>query len=338
MKKMNSIEKYTDKEWEDLSSLLSEEKNDNKDLLSRFMAEDIHNTVKQWKELREMNSDKEREIDVDKAWNNLHSRLSENGLLTETPVVHRSFIRSAYFRIAATVLILLGIGSVMIYLNDRGALSRKTIVATTENQKNLQVTLPDGSNIFLNRKTRLSYRENFGKHGRNVALSGEAFFEITHDESNPFTIDAGKARIKVLGTSFNVITNNADSAVEVFVKTGQVMVSDNEGTKNLVLDPGDIGKMDLKISEKSVNNNPNYLSWTTGVLLYDGQTLDVVFRDLKKDYNMDIVVDDPKILEYTWTTNGAIDNESQETIIRLICGTFNLSYTKDGNVYHLSGK
>jgi ferric-dicitrate binding protein FerR (iron transport regulator) len=217
-------------------------------------------------------------------------------------------------------------------------MSHKTIVATTDNQKNLQVTLPDGSNIFLNRNTRLSYRENFGRRRRNVTLSGEAFFEITPDEKNPFTIDAGKASIKVLGTSFNVITSNYDSAVEVFVKTGKVMVSDNEGTKNLILDPGYIGTMDSKLSEKSVNNDPNYMSWNTGVLLYDGQTLEVVFRDLKKVYNMDIVVDDPKILENTWTTNGPVDNESQETIIRLICGTFNLSYTKVGNVYHLAEK
>ena len=336
MKEMNKIEKYTDKEWEELSSLLSDEQNDNKDLLSRFMAEDSHNTIKNWKELREMNS--EKEINVDKAWNNLYSRLSENGLMTETPVIRRSLIRNTYFRVAATVLILLGIGSVMIYLNDKGVLSRKTTVATTENQKNLQVTLPDGSNVILNRNTRLTYWENFGRNGRNVALSGEAFFEITPDKENPFTIDAGKARVKVVGTSFNVNTNNADSAVEVFVKTGTVMVSDNEGTSSLTLDPGYIGTMNSGSSDKFLNNDPNYMAWNNGVLIYDRQTLDVVFRDLKKVYNMDIVADDPDILENTWTTNGPVDNQSQETIIRLICGSFNLSYTKDGSVYHLAEK
>ncbi|MCX6260385.1 MAG: FecR domain-containing protein [Bacteroidia bacterium] len=335
MKEMNKIEKYTDKEWEELSSLLSEEQNDNKDLLSRFMAEDRHNTIKYWKELKEMNSDKE--INVDKAWNKLHSRLSENGLIAEAPVVRRSFVRTAYFRIAAIVILLLGIGSVLLYMNDKGALSRKTIVATTDNQKNLQVTLPDGSNIFLNRNTRLSYRENFGRNGRNVTLSGEAFFEIARDENKPFTVDAGKASVKVLGTSFNIITSNPDSAVEVFVKTGQVMVSGNENKNNLILDPGYIGTMSPERSEKSVNTDPNYMSWNTGLLVYDGQTLDVVFRDLKKVYNMDIVADDPGILENTWKTD-PIDNQPQEIIIRLICLSFNLSYAKDGNVYHLAKK
>lgn len=334
MKEMNNTGKYSDKEWEELSSLLSEEHDDNNYLLNRFMAEDRYNTIKYWKELKEMNSDKE--INVDKAWNKLHSRLSENGLIKEKPVVRRSFVGTAYFRIAATVLLLLGIGSVLLYLNDKGMLSRKTVVATTDNQKNLQVTLPDGSNIFLNRNTQLSYRENFGRHGRNVTLSGEAFFEIARDENNPFIVDAGNASVKVLGTSFNIITNNQDSAVEVFVKTGHVMVSGNENNNNLILDPGNIGTMFPERSEKSVNNDPNYMSWNTGLLVYDGQTLDVVFRDLKRVYNMDIVADDPDIITNTWTS--PIDNQTQETIIRLICLSFNLSYTKDGSVYHVAKK
>ena len=335
MKDMNNIDKYTDKEWEELSSILSDEQNGNKDLLSRFMADDSHNTIKTWKELKEMNN--EKEINVDKAWDKLFSRIKENGLVEKAPIIRRTLTRTAWVRIAATLLILLGIGTVLIYLNNNEVLSRNIVVATSDNQKNLQVTLPDGSNIFLNRNTRLSYKGNFGKHGRNVILTGEAFFDITHDVNNPFIIDAGKARIKVLGTSFNVITNNSESAVEVFVKTGKVMVTDNEGTKNLILDPGFIGTMNSEMSEKSVNNDPNYMSWNTGLLLYDGQTLDVVFRDLKRVYNMDIIADDPGILENKWTTD-PIDNLTEETIIRLICGSFNLSYTKDGNVYHLVKK
>jgi len=337
MKEMNNTEKYTDKEWEELSSLLSDEQqNDNNYLLSRFMAEDNLNTIKYWKELRDMNIDKE--IDVDKAWNKLYSRLNENGLLNDTPAIRRSLFRSSYLRIAAIILLFIGLGSVLLLMNNKGVPGLNTIVATADNQKNLQVTLPDGSTVSLNRNTELIYRKNFGRHGRNVTLRGEAFFEITPDENNPFVIDAGKAKIKVIGTSFNVITSNTDSAVEVYVKTGKVMVSDAEGTNNIILDQGFIGKMDSEISEKSFNNDPNYLAWKTGMLIYDGQTLDVVFRDLKKVYNMDIVASDPGILENTWTTNGPVDNQPPETIIRLICISFNLSYAKEGNIYHITDK
>jgi len=334
MKEMNTIGNYTDREWEELSSILSDEQKGNNDLLSRFLAEDRHNTVKYWKELKEMNNDKE--IDVDKAWNKLYSRLNENGLIRETPVIRKSFIGTTYFRVAAITLLLLGIGSGILFISDKGLISGKTTVATTDNQKNLQVTLPDGSNIFLNRNTKLSYRKDFSRHGRTVTLSGEAFFEIARDENNPFTVDAGKAIVKVLGTSFNVITSNSDSAVEVFVKSGQVEVTDNEEGSNLILDPGFIGRVYSERSEKSVNTDPNYMAWNTGLLVYDGQTLDIVFRDLKRVYNMDIVADDPEILSNTWTS--PIDNQSQETIIRMICASFILSYTKDGNIYHLSGK
>lgn len=336
MKGNDNIDKYTDREWEDLSSLLSGEENENSDLLGRFSAEDRLNTIKYWRELGEMNN--EKEIDVDKAWENLHSRLSSDGLLPGTRVVRRSFVKTMYFRIAAMIVLLLGFGTLLIVMNEKDMLGRNVTVATAGNQKNLEVKLPDGSNIVLNRNTTLSYQRNFGKHGRNVTLRGEAFFDISPDAGNPFTIDAGSASVKVVGTSFNVITSNADSAVEVFVKTGKVIVSDNEGTRNITLDPGYIGTMGSRLPEKHMNEDQNYMSWNSGILIYDGQPLDVVFKDLRRVYNMDVVADDPEILRNTWTTNGPLDNEQEETIIRLICSSFNLGYSKDGNVYHLSKK
>lgn len=336
MKDKKNIEKLTGKEWEDLSSLLSGEQNNNRNLLDRFIAEDDYETAKQWKELREMNDN--REINVDKAWDKLYSKLDENGLIPKTKVVRRSFVRTANFRIAAAVLILIGIGSALLYMNSTGIIGRKTTVATADDQKNLQVILPDGSSVFLNHNSKLSYSKNFDRNGRIADLSGEAFFEIAPDENNPFTVNAGTASIKVTGTSFNVITSNSESAVEVFVKTGQVIVTDNKGANNLILEPGYIGIMNSGASEKILNDDPNYMAWNTGILIYDGQTLDKVFSDLKRVYNMDIIADNPGILENKWTTNGPLDNVPQETVIRLICVSFNLSYTKDGSIYHLMVK
>jgi ferric-dicitrate binding protein FerR (iron transport regulator) len=334
MKEMNKIEKFTDKEWEELASLLSDEKIEETDLLNRFMAEDIYNTGKQWKELRNMSS--EKEINVDKAWNNVYTRLNENGLKTNNGPARISFMKSTFMRVAAIGLIILSLGITAVYLNNTGAFSKNITLATGYDQKNLQVALPDGSIIFLNRNSEFSYRANFGKHRRDVRLTGEAFFEISADASKPFIIDAGNAKVKVIGTSFNVITKNGESAVEVYVKTGKVILSANSGSQSMVLDPGFVGIMDSKISGKTLNKNPNYLSWNTGLLVYNGQKLDIVFNDLKRVYNMDIVADDPGILDNTWTS--PIDNQPPDTIIRLICASFNLSYTKDGSVYHLAKK
>jgi transmembrane sensor len=332
MKKMKNIERFTDKEWEELASSFSDEKNGETELLNQFMAEDIYKTKKQWKELRSMGS--EKEINVDKAWNIVYSSIKENS--SELNKGARIYsLRTTLLRIAAVALLLLALGTTAVYLNNSGYLSKKITVVTESNQKNLLVALPDGSKIYLNRNSELSYRGNFGKHGRNVNLKGEAFFEISPDKTRPFIIDAGKASVKVVGTSFNVITKNAESAVEVYVKTGVVVLEDKSGSKSLTLDPGYIGKLDSETSGKSLNNDPNYLSWNTGLLVYNGQKLAVVFNDLKRAYNMEIVADDQRILENTWTT-APINNQSQDTIIRLICASFNLSYTKDGDVYHLT--
>jgi ferric-dicitrate binding protein FerR (iron transport regulator) len=290
---------------------------------------------REWEELAPGLPDK-KEIDVDKAWNKVWSRVNESGTVITRDPDGLIFIRSNFMKIAAALLILIGLGTAAIYLGKTDSLSKKIIVATSDDQKNYKVSLPDGSLISLNRNTEITYRANFGKRSREVALYGEAFFEIAADAAKPFTIDAGKASVKVIGTSFNVITDNIDSEVEVFVRTGKVMLSDNSGKRDLMLEPGFIGTMDSKHAEKTLNKDPNYLAWNTGMLDYDGQTLDVVFKDLKKVYNMEIIPEDPSILSNTWTS--PIDIQSRDTIIRLICTSFNLSYSKDGNVYHLTKK
>jgi transmembrane sensor len=334
MKKMNNTERFSDKEWEELASLLSDEKGENSELLNRFAADDVSNTEEQWKKLGNMSSGKE--INVDRAWNKLHSKLFDNRIDTAIGPTRKASLRITLLRIAAVALILVSLGYVAVYLNNSGYLSKKISVVTGMDQKNLRVSLPDGSKIYLNRNSELSYRENFGKNKREVKLTGEAFFEISPDVNKPFIIDAGKASVKVVGTSFNVITNNTESAVEVYVITGKVILSDKSGSQSVALEPGYVGTISYERSEKSLNDNPNYQSWNTGLLVYNRQKLDVVFKDLKRVYNMEIVADDPSILENLWSS--PIDNETEETIISIICTSFNLSYTKDGNVYHLSKK
>jgi len=329
MKEKMNTDKFTERDWEELASALSGEKEGKSELLNRFLAEDGNITQELWEKLGKMNDDKE--INVDKAWDIVYSRINESGHRTTKTPARIIGMRNSFLKIAAAALILLSIGTVTLYFVT---MNKQIVVTTANDQKNLKVSLPDGSDIFLNRNTELIYSANFGKSGRHVSLSGEAFFEISPDPLKPFTANAGKASIEVLGTSFNIITNNPDSAVEVYVETGKVMLSDNTGNQNIVLDPGYVGTMDTKLSGKILNENPNYISWKTGKLVFDRQRLEIVFKDLKLVYDMDIIADDPEILDETWTSS--IDNQSQETIIRLICASFNLRYTQDGNVYHLS--
>lgn len=331
---MNNTDKYTDKDWEKLASLFSGETSEPTAETDRFRSEDRLNTEKQWNEMGYIEKDKE--INVDSAWNNIYSRIKKEGLLTKSVRLENRFKSRTFMRIAASALLIIGIGVTFLYLNNSGVLSQNITIAANAYERNKEVSLPDGSKVYLNRNSELSYNKSLGKSSRSVKLKGEAFFDITRDPSKPFIIDAGNARVNVLGTSFSVLTNNPKNEVEVFVKTGSVMLSDNSGTKTLVLEPGFIGTMDSKTSFKVPNENPNYLSWNTDLLVFNETQLISVFSDLKKVFGIDIVANDPEILIIPLTST--FEKEPQETIIRIICTTFNLSYTKESSVYHLSKK
>lgn len=331
---MKNNERYSDRDWEELASLLSGEKGEQTDLLGRFIADEGSETVKQWKELREMSE--EKEINVDRAWNNVNARIMADDTATPARDTQIRFMGTTFLRAAAAVLLVLCLGAAATWLAGPDIFSRKITVATTNDQKNVEVALPDGSHVFLNRNSELTYRSGFGTRNRNVKLTGEAFFDVAHDVSKPFIIDAGEAKVRVVGTSFNVISSNNATEVEVFVKTGKVLVTGSSGAGSVDLEAGFIGTVGRSASSKKLNTNPNYMSWNTGLLVYNGQKLDVVFSDLKRVYDMDIKAGDPSILENTWTS--PIDNQPQETIIRLICASFNLSYTREGNVYRLYKK
>jgi transmembrane sensor len=331
---MNNTEKYSDKDWEKLASQFSGETNEIPGESERLLNDDPFNTEKKWIEMAK--TGKNIRIDVDKAWNNIYSKLDENGLLAKTIRIESRFSNRILMRIAAAALVIIGVGATMLYLNRTSATSGEIIVAANTDQRNLEVSLPDGSKVFLNRNSEISYNKNLGQTTRNLTLKGEAFFEIKRDPSMPFIIDAGNASVKVLGTSFSVLTNNAGNAVEVFVKTGSVMVSDNSGRQNLILEPGFIGTMNSNSSSKVVNEDQNYLSWNTELLVFEKKPLSVVFNDLKKVFGIDIVTSDPDILNLPLTAT--FEKEPQDTIIHVICSTFTGVYKKEGSVYRLSKK
>jgi transmembrane sensor len=338
MKKNKNIENFSNKEWETLASIISEERSLNSGASDLSLPDDEYYTVNQWKQLNSM--DNKVNIDVDKAWSNLNSRISE---VVETEGKTVNLIFSYHFlRIAAAIIILAGLGLASLYLYN-GSAGKMLTAETGFDQKNLEVILSDGSKVILNHNTKLIYPSKFKGENRKVELVGEALFAIVPDPSKPFIIDAGKAAVKVLGTTFNVITKNDNDATEVFVKSGKVQVTDIIGNQSMTLEPGYLGKINIDKSEKYLNTDPNYLAWNTNVLVYDRQKLDVVFKDLKRVYNLDIAADDPEILDIPLSTtfeipSTTIDNQSQEDIIMTICVAFNLDNRKDGNTYHLSLK
>jgi transmembrane sensor len=322
MKKNNKIEEMTDREWADAAAWLSGEETSN-DVSGRFLISEDGEIMKKWNDLKNTETDN---IDVDKAWNNLNNRIE-----AEKPVIpfRRQSLMPAFLRIAAMVIIVAGLGWLMYEV----AAPEKVTVTAAMDEKNIEVLLADGSKVYLNRDSRLIYPETFGRNNRKVTLKGEAYFDIAPDASHPFIIDAGNARVKVLGTSFNVITDNKDNEVEVFVTTGTVMLTSNDGSESLMIEPGYVGRVSGTSSSREVNTDPNYLSWNTDILTYNGERLGVVFADLKRTFNIDIAASDPAINDYRLTSR--FDSQPHDTIIKVICTTFNLHSVMEGGTYNL---
>ena len=274
-----------------------------------------------------------REVNIDRAWNNVRSRIGEEKLISETRKIGRMNNRFLFIGIAATFLLLIGLGAGFFFLRNSTGTGKSITVSSNSDQRDVTVTLPDGSKVWLNRNSKLKYNNNWGV-SRNVKLTGEAYFEITPDHSKPFIIDAGKANVKVVGTSFNVITSNVDNNVEVYVRTGKVMLSDPSGVQTIMLEPGSVGTLGENGAENSINENRNYMAWKTDTLVYQGERLDVVFADLKRVFNINISTDDPEISKNSLTTT--FFSQPEETIIKVICSSFSLRYEKTGSVYHLA--
>lgn len=322
MKKDKHIEKMSDREWADAAAWLSGEESAGRDAARLLISEDSE-IMKKWNDLKY--TDKEI-IDVDKAWERLHSRIdTENPGI---PLQRVTFLRT-FARIAAMVVMVVGMGWLLF---EVGA-PEKLTVTSAANQKNIEVLLPDGSKVFLNRNSHLTYPKEFTSRSRKVSLSGEAFFEITPDKDRPFIIDAGKANVRVLGTSFNVITDNYNHEVEVYVSSGTVMLTSTDGSKSVTLEPESVGMVSDASASQAPNTNVNYLAWHTDMLVYEGERLEVVFSDLKRSFNIDIKAADPAIYDYRLTS--PFERQPHDTIIKLICTTFNLHSAREEDTYIL---
>lgn len=325
MKTKTDTHNWSDREWAGAAAWLSGEENGNSED-ARILISEEADIMKKWNDLKDQ--DKEI-IDVDRAWEKLNRRIETGSPDVIHMPMHRRTLISTFARIAAMVVIIAGAGWLLFEVAAPG----KITVASAADEKNIEVLLADGSKVYLNRNSRLDYPKNFRGETRRVSLSGEAYFDIAPDARHPFIIDAGKASVKVLGTSFNVITENPGNEVEVYVSSGKVSVTSGDGSQTLILEPDYVGKISGDNASQALNTNVNYLAWHTDMLIYDGERLSVVFEDLKRAYDINIKVDDPAINDYRLTS--PFEQQPHDTIVKLICTTFNLRSVREGGTYIL---
>ncbi|SDD03577.1 FecR family protein [Niabella drilacis] len=182
-----------------------------------------------------------REVDrtyLRKRWDSLKQRTAQlpAGAGNQAPAGKTRRMR--YYMAAASVAALLLVGA--FYFQRRGlTTTRDTVVATKMGSKT-SMKLPDGSQVWLNAGSELSYDKDFGKVNREVHLSGEAYFDVTHDAEHPFIVHTNSFNIRVLGTAFNVKAYTSDKESEATLVRGSIELSmNNEDTRKILLKPNE---------------------------------------------------------------------------------------------------
>lgn len=157
-----------------------------------------------------------------------------------------------------------------------------------------EVTLADGTHIWLNSGSQLYYPAEFKSSSREVYLIGEAFFDVTHDDKRAFYVTVRDFKIKVLGTSFNVSSYTEDQTIETVLVKGKVSAGKNKlFAETIDLTPGErmvYDKNNESLSKDRVDVNL-FTSWVNGYLIFDNEPITEVFKKLKRYYKQDVVTD-----------------------------------------------
>jgi len=277
-------------------------------------------------------------FDVDKAWSSLESRMA-SAKIKQIPAKHErnSIRRMAGYALKAAAVLLLG------FVVFQLVVSRNPLKSFDSGENSpVLFSLADGSQVFLNASSTLKYPQKFAGNSREVYFWGEAFFEIEPDPGKPFIIECGDTRIKVLGTSFNLKAYPDSQQIEVTVNSGKVLFYHVDADDNIlgevILEKGEKGVFDKKsrLIAKSLNNEPNYLSWKTGILVFNETTLDKVLAQIGQKYGVTFTINNKDLCHLKLTAT--FDNESLDSVIEVLKLVHNLQIVNDGKDYLVTKK
>lgn len=257
--------------------------------------------------------------DEDAAWARLHNRIAKTDVRSIPQI--KPAAKFGWLRIAASILVIC-ISTYFIYDRFFGISTVSNDTATA-----LVQALPDGSTVTLNSHSQLIYPNHFRGDTRLVQLSGEGFFNITHDKTKPFIIKIKTVTVSVVGTSFNV--KNVNNKTEVIVATGIVKVNAN-GTQAL-LHPGEkvtaIEKAGGMVVQRNQGSLYNY--YITRSFVCDGTPLYELIDKMNQVYGMHIKIEGSRVrnLPITATFKG----QTPDQILNIVAETFKIKVERRQN-------
>lgn len=257
-----------------------------------------------------------------------------------TPKVERKTRSLSYklLRIAAIFAFTVSITGLSIYLASKTSLfyPKSWVEVSTAAGQQSQVTLPDGSKVWLNAETQLKYHPD--KNNRLVSLSGEAYFEVSHNKTYPFVVETGDAAIKVLGTKFNVSHYPDSKITSASLLSGKIQMTADIDNQSIILAPGEkaiydqekhkIAKMNFKVE--------NDVLWKQGILFFNNDPFNDLIQKLERYYDVKFIYDKGRFKHTHYT--GTVDNLTINKVLEFINLTIPINYEIDNKTIKLSLK
>ena len=157
----------------------------------------------------------------------------------------------------------------------------------------ISLTLSDGTRVWLNNESELTYPVSFAGNERKVEIKGEAYFEVSKDPKRKFIVSSNGVATEVLGTHFNVNAYNDEAAIKVTLLEGSVRVSrhpeaSGDSRQSTVLKPGEQALVNMSTIQPVNANLEEVMAWKNGRFHYDGADIKTIMRQLSRWYNVDV--------------------------------------------------
>jgi len=272
-------------------------------------------------------------------WN--HAGSLSNNLHTETAWQHLQYrlnmavysrrlsAISVYWKVAAAVLLLFSIGTTVLLFKPQTMSG--PLILTTSNGQQSEAILPDGSTVWLNAATKLIVYD-MKDEIRKVKLTGEAQFDVVHNQNKPFVVEAGAVEVEVVGTIFNIQAYADDDHVKTALLEGAVNISSQiPGAKKYRLKPGQAALYHTNNNTFEVRNEyvNNDVSWREGVLEFQSVSFEQLIKIIQRQY--DVVVEyspsDFKEVHYS----GTLDNLRLDQVFSFISFSIPMEYSIEKN-------
>ncbi len=197
--------------------------------------------------------------------------------------------------------------------------------------------LPDGTQVWLNACSRLTYSQGFGINDRNLKLEGEGYFEVSHNEQLPFIIHTQEVDVTVLGTQFNFKNYADDSEASVSLLSGKVKLSNHlRQEETLYLQPNEkvtLNKLtgEMKTTRTQVQNSK---IWTHDELFFDEELLEDIAKKLMRNYDVKIEVAD-SLKNTRFYGSFKMSGSTIEQVLETISSTNRMKYKQEKGIYIL---